>query len=53
MEMHEGVRWIKSECHDALETRLEVERIPNIEEDMLMIGMTRMEPAWCYERLMC
>ena len=33
-------------------TRIELERIKTLEEDMLMIRMTRMEPAWLYERLL-
>ena len=32
---------------------LEVESIPNIEEYMLMIRMTRMDPDLRYERLLC
>ena len=31
--------------------RLEVEKIKNLEEDMLMIRMMRTEIAWSYNRL--
>ena len=35
------------------EPRLEVEKIPKLEEDMSMIRMMRTDPAWCSERLLC
>ena len=53
MEMHGNVRQINLKLAMRYTPMIKVERILKIEEDMLMIRMKRMEPAWRSERIMC